>query len=133
MLCKCTFVPYSVPSKPELPCGFFTAQSVLESVPGIKEKMAPPHHIRTSQHFRARKKVQTNKVLDRLTYCPQKHKQKKRKKLRQSLQNKSFREPQIVVPLTKVKFGSLNVNGLGLDTCWSVQQLLQTRGFDVRL
>ena len=94
--------------------------------------MTPPHRKRNAQHFRARKKLQTNKVLDRLTYCPQKHKQKKRRELRQSLQNKSLKEPQVMVPSTKVKFGSLNVNGLGMDTCWSVQQLLLTRGFDVR-
>ena len=95
--------------------------------------MAPPHLKRSTQHFRARKKLQTNKVLDRLTYCPQKHKQKRRRELRQRLQDKRLREPQVMAPSTKVKFGSLNVNGLGLDTCWSVQQLLLTRGFDVRL
>ena len=35
-------------------------------------------------------------------------------------------------PLSTIKFGSFNVNGLNLETGWAVQQLLTNRGFNVR-
>ena len=94
--------------------------------------MTPPS-ARKKFYERARLKVKTNKVISRLTYCPQKHKQKGVKMLRQRLQNKPVpRVKALKASSTKLKFGSFNVNGLGFDTCWSVQQLLTTRGFDVR-
>ena len=94
--------------------------------------MTPPS-ARKKVHERARLKIKTNKVVSRLTYCPKKHKQKDMKILRQRLQNKPVPRVKALKALsTKLKFGSFNVNGLGFDTCWSVQQLLTTRGFDVR-
>ena len=92
----------------------------------------PPPSTRKKLHDKAKGRLKSNKVISRLTYCPQKHKQLKTKNLRQKLQNRNL--PQSPIPLpppTKLKFGSFNVNGLGIDTCWSVQQLLDTRGFDV--
>ena len=32
----------------------------------------------------------------------------------------------------RVKFGSFNVNGLDIEVAWAVQQILLSRGFDVR-
>ena len=94
--------------------------------------MTPPS-TRKKIYDKARHKLKTNKVIARLTYCPMKHKQKGRRVLRQRLQNKSLpKENKTETVLTNLKFGSFNVNGLGLDTCWSVQQLLTSRGFDVR-
>ena len=93
--------------------------------------MAPPS-TRKKLRDKVRQRLKTNKVISRLTYSPSKHKQRKRKDLRQSLQNRQLSEPKATPPSTEVKFGSLNVNGLGFDTCWSVQQLLVTHGFDVR-
>ena len=93
----------------------------------------PPPSTRRKFHENARLKLKTNKVIARLTYCPKKHKQKSVRELRQKLQNKTMpKETKTDTPHTKLKFGSFNVNGLGFDTCWSIQQLLTTRGFDAR-
>ena len=81
---------------------------------------------------KAKPKIQTNKIMDRLTYSPQKHKQRKVRELRERLQEKATppaSKPH--TPPTKLKFGSFNVNGLDLEACWAVQQLLDKRGFDV--
>ena len=94
--------------------------------------MTPPAS-RKQLYANARHRVKTNKVISRLAYNPRKHKQKRVKDMRQALQMKMQREPpQASTPSIKVKFGSINVNGLSFDTCWAVEQLLVTRGFDVR-
>ena len=78
-------------------------------------------------------KPQTNKLLDKITYNPKKHKQKVIRKLRKELKNKfiknSTKNKQCS---TSLKFGSHNINGLDLEASWAVQELLKTRGFDVR-
>ena len=82
-------------------------------------------------HRKIRKKS-TNKIIDRLTYSPDKHKQKSVKKMRQSLQSKPH-QPTIKPrpPPTTMKFGSINVNGLDLEAGWAVQQLIKNPGFNV--
>ena len=78
-------------------------------------------------------KPQTNKLLDKITYNPKKHKQKVTKKLRKELQNKSIQNSAKSKPCsTSLKFGSHNINGLDLEASWAVQELLKSRGFDVR-
>ena len=77
-------------------------------------------------------KKRTSKIIDRLTYVPQKHKQKFRKQLRKSLQTRDA--PTIHAPSrpsTSIKFGSININGLDLESSWAVEQLISKRGFDV--
>ena len=76
-------------------------------------------------------KVQTAKLLDRLTYCPNKHKQKFTRNLRQKLQRKLAIKEKTPEPSSSLKFGSFNVNGLDLEASWAVEQLIFTRGFDV--
>ena len=77
---------------------------------------------------------QTNKLLDKLTYNPKKHKQKVVKKLRKELQQKATQDQTVSKPCsTSLKFGSHNINGLDLEASWAVQELLNTRGFDVSL
>ena len=92
--------------------------------------MAPPNPQR-KRNYKARHKLQTSKVLDRLTYVPKKHKQKQIKDLRQQLQKKEVLSKNTSSPPTKLKFGSFNVNGLDLEACWAIQELLEKRGFDV--
>ena len=93
--------------------------------------MTPPS-TRKKLHDKAKHRVKSNKVVSRLTYCPSKHKQRHTRDLRLRLQKTVFPLPNpSVPPSTKLKFGSFNVNGPGIDTCWSVQQLLSTREFDV--
>ena len=77
-------------------------------------------------------KTRTNKVLDRITYNPAKHKNKNVRELRQKLQKKVVKPQVPKEPATTLKFGSLNINGLDLEAGWAVEQLLTTKGFDVR-
>ena len=74
----------------------------------------------------------SKRVVDRLTYNPVRHKQKKTRELRQKLQQKTLPSSKPVKPSAKMKFGSFNVNGLSVEATWAVQQLLETRDFDVR-
>ena len=88
----------------------------------------------SSQSFRRGKKrikPQTNKLVDRLTFNPRKHKQKEKRNLRQQLQQKTIPTEKKKTPSTTLKFGSFNINGLDLETSWAVGELLETRGFDV--
>ena len=77
-------------------------------------------------------KPDTRKIVDRITYNPKKHKNKKTRELRQKLQKKSLQSNDPKESSTTLKFGSLNINGLGLEAGWTVEQLLATKGFDVR-
>ena len=77
-------------------------------------------------------KIQTTKIMDRLTYSPKKHKQRQVREMRERLQKKAPQPAsKPLPPPTKLKFGSFNVNGLDLEACWAVQELLDKRGFDV--
>ena len=80
-----------------------------------------------------RYKKRTGRLIDRLTYCPAKHKQKFTKHLRGKLQARSqvLPDPE-PCPASSLKFGSININGLDLEASWAVNQLLQNRGYDVR-
>ena len=69
----------------------------------------------------------SSKVVDRLTYNPTKHKQRKTRELRQKLQQKTLPIPKTLEPKTKMKFGSFNVNGLNVEATWAVQRLVETR------
>ena len=89
------------------------------------------HNIRSNIHFKKRKR--TSKIIDRLTYCPKKHKQKHTKHLRKQLQTRDPpAPPKAPTPSTSIKFGSININGLDLEASWAVDQLISKRGFDVR-
>ena len=82
---------------------------------------------------RASAKLQTPKILDRLTYDPNKHKQKVTRELRHKLQKKALPSPPRSHTTTSLKFGSINLNGLDLETSWAVEQLVLKHEFDVRL
>ena len=83
---------------------------------------------RTDNLFRQR---QARKIIDRLTYNPKKHKQKKTRAMRQKLQEQIQPTPKPIITPTTITFGSMNVNGLDVEASWAVQQLLHHRGFDV--
>ena len=94
--------------------------------------MDKTHSARRNLSYKNRKsKPQTNKILDRITFSPQKHKQKVTRKLREKLQQKTLPTPTSPKPKTTLKFGSFNVNGLDLEASWAVEQILKNRGFDV--
>ena len=78
-----------------------------------------------------RVKMRSAKLMDRLTFSPNKHKQKVTRKMRQDLQKKKISAARPALPKTTIKFGSFNVNGLDLETSWAVEELLKEHGFDV--
>ena len=82
-----------------------------------------------------RAKFRTNKILDRITFNPPKHKNKVKRMLRTNLQQREQRPPPPAIqsPPSTLTFGSINVNGLDLEAGWAVEQLLVTRGFDVSI
>ena len=91
-----------------------------------------PRPGRNSAKKRTRiKKPSTNKILDRITFNPQLHKHKVKKKLRQDLQKKEITPQLPQDPPSTITFGSLNINGLDLEASWAVEQLLVTKGLDV--
>ena len=89
------------------------------------------HNARSRELFRHRHKARTNKILDRITYSPKKHKQKVTRKLRQDLRTKNLPPDKSTTPSTSLKYGSFNINGLDLEASWAVEELLNRRGFDV--
>ena len=82
---------------------------------------------KTHHHHR----LANRKIIDSITYNPKKHKQKKRKELKEKLQNQILSPSLPNITPTIIKFGSMNVNGLDVEATWAVQQLLDHRGFDV--
>ena len=91
-----------------------------------------PKPTRNFKQGKARHKIQTAKLMDRLTFCPSKHKQKSIRHQRNLLQAKSLQKTKPPAPPpTHIKFGSFNINGLDLEANWAVHELLEKRGFDV--
>ena len=78
-------------------------------------------------------KANTNKIVGRLTYSPQKHKQQFTKRLRKTLQAKTSIPTPVAAPSTTIKFGSININGLDLEAAWAIEQFLTKKKFDVSL
>ena len=89
------------------------------------------HSRQIKNRTRVRAKIQTPKILDRITFDPAKHKQKKTRELRQQLQQQKIPGPD-PSPTTTCLFGSFNLNGLDLETSWAVEQLVKKHEFDVR-
>ena len=77
-------------------------------------------------------KTNSRKIINKLTYNPAKHKQKRAKDARLLLQQRVIPNPKPVLPTTTIKFGSFNVNGLDLEAAWAVGELLKQKGFDVK-
>ena len=81
-----------------------------------------------------RKRADTRKIIGRLTYSPEKHKQKSVKAMRQKLASKpSIRASKPSLPNVTLKFGSLNINGLDQEAHWAVTELLQDHELDVSI
>ena len=78
------------------------------------------------------KTIQTNKIMDRLSYEPQKHKQKKTKKLRLELQKKQLKVPSNPQIKTEMKLASININLLDLEASVAVETFIKEKSLDVR-
>ena len=76
-------------------------------------------------------RVNTKKIVDKLTYNPM-HKQKMTKKLRQKLALQPT-PPTKAPPALKTSstIGSININGMDIEANWAVGQLLKKHDFDV--
>ena len=89
---------------------------------------------RNARRARKRDKIRTAKLLDKITYNPLVHKQKVKRKLRQELQARlvdSRADTQDYQCYRNMKFGSINVNGLEIDSNWAIRNIIDQRGFDV--
>ena len=80
----------------------------------------------------ARARVKTRKIIGRLTYSPEKHKQSVTKSLRKKLAARlPGQEPKRPETVPEMIFGSMNVNGLDQEAHWAVSQLLVRHNLDV--
>ena len=78
------------------------------------------------------KRADTRKIVGRLTYSPEKQKQKFRKAQREKLSSRPpAKPPKPQVTRSLVTFGSLNVNGLNHEAQWAVTELLRKYSIDV--
>ena len=79
------------------------------------------------------KKADTRKIVGRLTYSPDKQKQKFRKAQKEKLSLRPpAKPPKPQVTKSLITFGSLNVNGLNNEAHWAVTELLGKHTIDVR-
>ena len=79
------------------------------------------------------KKADTRKIVGRLTYSPDKQKQKFRKAQKEKLALRPPAKPsKPQVTKSFMTFGSLNVNGLNSEAHWAVTELLRKHTIDVR-
>ena len=79
------------------------------------------------------RKPSTNKSLDKITYCPAKHKQKFVKKLRQQLQKVKLQDPSCPPKDASIlKFASWNIGGLDPGTHEALDSIILSEGLHVR-
>ena len=77
-------------------------------------------------------KKRTTRIIDRITYSPNKHKNREKRERRKKLLKKVQPDIMQSEPIKPtIKFGSFNVNGLDLEAEWAINQILITRNFDV--
>ena len=82
--------------------------------------------------YKRRSKTRANKNVVRISYNPNKDKQKTRMALRNKLKQQGKPEDsQGLESVTSLHIGSINVNGIDLEAAWAVSELLREREFDV--
>ena len=81
--------------------------------------------------YKGKRRIQTNKLVDRLFYDPTQGQKKGRKEVRNVIKQKEA-GPINSPSHPDLKIGSFNVRGLDQETFWYVEQLVQDRDFDVR-
>ena len=87
-----------------------------------------------NRRVQARHRIQTNKIIGRLTYSPEKHRGKFIKAQRSKLASRPpDKPPKPSLTIPSLTFGSLNVNGLDLEAHWAVSELLKSHNLDVRI
>ena len=86
---------------------------------------------RNSRHAAKRQRLRTNKIIDKITYNPSKHKQKDRRKLRAALQSRIARPDDEAIDTPFMRFGSFNVKGVDVETGEALKDLLLDKDLDV--
>ena len=90
---------------------------------------------RTLHYYAGKKRIQTNKIIDRLLYDGKK--KRKTGPCSKRLANKTKSDESTpITPLDtqpNLKFGSFNVRGLDLETFWAVEEIVLSRNFDVKI
>ena len=97
-----------------------------------KNRRRRAHEFKKRKREQKEKAIQTNKILDRLSYEPKRHKQKFVRKLRLQLQQKQLSLPQKPPEKSEMKFGSLNINLLDLEASVAVETFIKEKSLDVR-
>ena len=81
--------------------------------------------------------ARTSKIVDRLTYSPNKHKQKERRKMREKLKARSCQWEKNAdlgfIKRHELTFGSMNVDKMGFECEQAICQLLLDRNYDVSI
>ena len=92
---------------------------------------------RRDRQAKKRIAVRTSKIVDRLTYSPNKHKQKERRKMREKLKARSCQgEKNADLDLLKrheLTFASMNVDKMGFECEQAICQILVDRNYDVSI
>ena len=78
-----------------------------------------------------KRRLETRQTINKITYNPNKHKNQSMRNLRSQLKDKKTANNNPKKPTHELKFGSFNVDGLGLDAAFAAIGLLHGRGFDV--
>ena len=78
-------------------------------------------------------KPSTSKSIDKITYCPKKHKQKFVRMLRLQLRTKNVQSSvQQSSPVRILKFGSWNIDGIEAGSIEAIENLVKQEDLDVR-
>ena len=81
-----------------------------------------------------RTRIQSRNIIGRLTYSPEKHKQRFTKTQRTKLATRSPDRPSKAPPdNTLITFGSMNVNGLDQEAHWAVTEPIKSHNLDVSI
>ena len=82
--------------------------------------------------LRSKINLRTRKIVDRILYDPVKNKQKFTRELRKKLAQRSRGQQYIdLSPVTRLNVGSINVNGLDLETHVALEALIKKHDLDV--
>ena len=83
----------------------------------------------------ANKRIQTSKLIDRLFLSSSRTKAGvgSRKATRDELKRRKPEQPKEASNNSSLKFGSFNVRGLDTEAFWFIEELINTRDFDVRI
>ena len=75
--------------------------------------------------FKKRKaRSRANQFSRRITYSPTNDKMKFTKTLRAQLQSRSLPPPTLPAPIPTLEIGSININGLSLESSWALEEIV---------